>query len=57
MFSWLSSLLASTAYDAAIYSAGLASHGGMCQIKEPDNLQQVVKEHKERKMKNNVISL
>lgn len=57
MFSWLSSLLASTAYDAAIYSAGLASHGGMCQIKEPDNLQQVVKEHKERKKKNNVISL
>lgn len=40
MLNWLSSMFASLAYDAAIYSAGLASHGGMCQTKEPDILRQ-----------------
>lgn len=48
MFSWLTNLFATMAYDAAIYSAGMASTNGMCQIKEPDNLQRVAKEHKER---------
>lgn len=48
MFSWLTNLFATMAYEAAIYSAGMASTNGMCQIKEPDNLQQVAKEHKER---------
>ena len=43
MINWLSSMFASLAYDAAIYSAGLASHGGMCQMKEPEILKQEAK--------------
>ena len=48
MFDWLSSLFASMAYDAAIYSAGLASYGGMCQLKEPASLQKAAREEQER---------
>lgn len=43
MFEWLSSLLTGMAYDAAIYSAGLASNSGMHQIKEPEGLQDEAK--------------
>ncbi len=46
MFSWLSSLFTSMAYDAAIYSAGLASNGGMHQMKEPKGLKEEVKKVK-----------
>ncbi len=50
MLSWLSSLfMSSTAYaawEAAIYSADFASSKGMHQIKEPDNLQEIAKQHK-----------
>lgn len=51
MFNWFSNLFASMSYDAAINSAGLASHGGMCQIKEPDILKKEANEHKERMKK------
>lgn len=46
MFNWLSSLFTSMAYDAAIYSAGLASNSGMHQMKEPENLQDEAKKVK-----------
>ncbi len=48
MFDWLSGLLAKMAYDAAISSAGQASYGGVYQMKEPEELQRVAKEDKER---------
>lgn len=48
MFDWLSVLLAKMAYDAAISSAGQASYGGVYQMKEPEELQRVAKEHEER---------
>ena len=46
MFSWISSLFASAALDAAIHSAGLASTGGMHQPKEPAGLQKLAEESK-----------
>lgn len=51
MFNWLSSLFTSMAYDAAIYSAGLASNSGMHQMKEPEGLQKLAEEFKARKNK------
>lgn len=48
MFDWLSSLFASMAYNAAIYSAGLASTNGMCQLKEPASLQKAARKEQER---------
>ena len=41
MFSWISSIFAGFAFDMAIYSAGLASGGGMHQMKEPAELQKL----------------
>lgn len=41
MFEWLSNFIASVAYNAAIYSADVASHSGMYQMKEPANLQEL----------------
>lgn len=46
MFSWICSLFAGAAYDAAIYSAGLASGNGMHQMKEPEILQKIAEEKK-----------
>ena len=48
MFNWISSLFAGAAFDMAIYSAGLASGSGMHQMKEPETLQKVAQEYKER---------
>lgn len=47
MFEWISSLFASAAFEAAIYSAGLASTCGMHQLKEPECLQKIAAECKE----------
>lgn len=44
MFDWLCSFFASAAFDAALYSAGLASTGGMHQMKEPEAIQKYVEE-------------
>lgn len=41
MFEWLSNIFADAAYDAAIVSADLASHSGMFQMEEPENLQEL----------------
>lgn len=50
MFQWLSSLFmgstADAALDAAIYSVGLASNGGMHEPKEPAGLQELAEEYK-----------
>lgn len=51
MFDWISSLFVGVALDAAIYSAGLASTGGMHQAKEPEGLQKLAEESKNRKNK------
>lgn len=53
MFSWIRSLFMSSTADAAfemaIYSAGIASGSGMHQTKEPENLQEIAKNHKSLK--------
>lgn len=49
MFNWISSLFAGFAFDAAIYSAGLASSNGMQQLKEPEGLQKLAVENKKAK--------
>ncbi len=41
MLEWINNLLAGAAYDAAIYSAGLASNNGLHQMEEPENLQEL----------------
>lgn len=41
MLEWINKFLAGTAFDAAIYSAGLASNNGLHQMEEPDNLQEL----------------
>ena len=46
MFNWLSKFFAGVAFDAAIYSAGVASIGGMHQMKEPEGLQELAEENK-----------
>lgn len=50
MFDWLCSMFMSSTADAAlgaaIYSAGLASTGGMHQMKEPDELQKIASKYK-----------
>lgn len=51
MFDWISNLLAGAALGTAIYSAGLASGGGMHQAKEPEGLQKLAEESKNRKNK------
>ena len=51
MFDWISNLFAGAAYDAAIYSAGLASGNGMHQLKEPEGLQELAEETKNCKNK------
>ncbi len=51
MFNWISNLFAGAALDAAIYSAGLASTGGMHQMKEPKGLQKLAEESKNCKNK------
>ncbi len=51
MFNWISNLFAGAALDTAIYSAGLASGGGMHQMKEPEGLQELAKESKSCKIK------
>ena len=43
MFSWLSNLFAGFAFDAAVYSVGLASSAGMHQMKEPEGLKKLAK--------------
>lgn len=49
MLNWLVNLFmgstANMAWDMAIYSADLASGGGMHQLKEPENLQETAKEY------------
>lgn len=40
MLDWISKLLTGAAYDAAIYSVDVASHNGMCQMEEPENLKE-----------------
>lgn len=49
MFNWISGLFAGLAYDAAIFSAGKASAGGMNQMKEPETLQSLAEESKNLK--------
>ncbi len=53
MLNWLSSLFmnstADAAFEMAIYSADLASGGGMHQMKEPEALQEIAKAHKASK--------
>lgn len=46
MFNWISGLFANAAFEAAIYSAGLASSSGMHQMKEPEGLQKIADEIK-----------
>jgi len=41
MLDWISKLLTGAAYDAAIYSVDVASHNGMYQMQEPENLKEV----------------
>lgn len=50
MFNWISSLFAKVALDTAISSAGLASIGGMHQMKEPEGLQKLAEENKKSKI-------
>lgn len=49
MFNWISSLFAGAALDMAVSSAGLASIGGMHQMKEPEGLQKLAEESKKSK--------
>lgn len=44
MFSWISSLFAGAALNSAIISIGLASNGGMHQMKEPEELKEMLSE-------------
>lgn len=50
MLEWLCSIFmtstANLAFDAAIYSAGVASCNGVYQMKEPENLQKIAEEYK-----------
>ncbi len=46
MINWIVNLFAGAAFDAAIYSAGVASAGGMNQMKEPKDLQKLAEEIK-----------
>lgn len=38
MFEWIENILAKIAYDAAIYSVDCASHNGLYQMEEPQEL-------------------
>lgn len=53
MLNWLSSLFMNStsdaAFEAAVYSADLASIGGMHQMKEPEAMQEIAKAHKASK--------
>lgn len=49
MFNWISNLFVGAALDIAICSAGLASIGGMHQMKEPKDLQKLAEENKKSK--------
>lgn len=49
MFNWFKNLFAETAFNMAVYSAGLASACGMHQPKEPDGLKELAEEKNNRK--------
>lgn len=49
MFEMIKNLFAKAAFSMSIYSAGLASGGGMHQMKEPNGLQKLAEESKKSK--------
>ena len=46
MLNWISNIITGAAFEAAIYSAGVASTAGMHQPEEPESLKKAVEERK-----------